>query len=275
MPRISSSLRRPSASAVRGGMMASHRFGSYVDPHLAAPRPGDRSPAAISRNDSRHAAFGAAAGRHRGLTVESPSPYLAPPTRSVAAPATSRVAQSAEQRPEPAARTLEGMTARWSDPHRLPGPGRVGEGRRPPPRPVALDREAPPGERAVQGGGRDDGAAGVDPGAAAAGAGGLGSPGQLVDLPAIGVGRASTPMSGERAAVRPTWVRHERHDRILRCRESGRSSRRGPHSGPRPGPAPAARPQPGRPAAPRRGCSRSPRRPTPGTGARSTAGTTG
>ncbi len=32
--------------------------------------------------------------------------------------------------------------------------------------------QAPPGERAVQGRARDDGAAGVDPGAAAAGAGG-------------------------------------------------------------------------------------------------------
>jgi len=35
-----------------------------------------------------------------------------------------------------------------------------------------MDREAPPGERAVQGGGGDDGAARVDPGPAAAGAGG-------------------------------------------------------------------------------------------------------
>ena len=48
---------------------------------------------------------------------------------------------------------------------------RVGEGGRPPPRPVALDREAPPGERAVQGGGGDDRAARVDPRTAAAGAG--------------------------------------------------------------------------------------------------------
>ncbi len=37
---------------------------------------------------------------------------------------------------------------------------RVREGRRPPPRPVALDREAPPCERAVQGGGGDDDAVG-------------------------------------------------------------------------------------------------------------------
>src|SRR3990172_12180366 len=40
---------------------------------------------------------------------------------------------------------------------------RVGEGRRPPPRPVALDREAPPGERPVQGGRDDDRAARMDP----------------------------------------------------------------------------------------------------------------
>ena len=38
------------------------------------------------------------------------------------------------------------------------------------PRPVALDREAPPGQRAVEGGGGDHGAARLDPGLAAAGA---------------------------------------------------------------------------------------------------------
>jgi len=32
------------------------------------------------------------------------------------------MAQTAESKPEPAAGTLERMTARWSDPHRLPGP---------------------------------------------------------------------------------------------------------------------------------------------------------
>ena len=44
------------------------------------------------------------------------------------------------------------------------------EGGGPPPRPVALDREAPPGERPVQGGRDDDCAARVDPGTSAAGA---------------------------------------------------------------------------------------------------------
>ena len=39
-----------------------------------------------------------------------------------------------------------------------------------PARPVALDRQAPLGERAVQGGSDDHGAAGMDPCAAAAGA---------------------------------------------------------------------------------------------------------
>ena len=32
------------------------------------------------------------------------------------------MAQTAEWESRPAARTLRGMTARWSDPHRLPGP---------------------------------------------------------------------------------------------------------------------------------------------------------
>ena len=32
----------------------------------------------------------------------------------------------------------------------------VGEGSRPPPRPVAFDREAPPGERSIEGGRDDD-----------------------------------------------------------------------------------------------------------------------
>jgi len=48
--------------------------------------------------------------------------------------------------------------------------GWVGEGGRPPPRPVALDREAPPRECAVEGRGDDDGRARLDPGPAAAGA---------------------------------------------------------------------------------------------------------
>ena len=46
----------------------------------------------------------------------------------------------------------------------LKGPRRrLGEGSRPPPWPVALDREAPPGECTVQGGRGDDGAAGMGP----------------------------------------------------------------------------------------------------------------
>lgn len=44
----------------------------------------------------------------------------------------------------------------------------IGEGGRSPPRPVALDGEAPPGERSVQGGGDDHGATRVDPGASVA-----------------------------------------------------------------------------------------------------------
>jgi hypothetical protein len=32
------------------------------------------------------------------------------------------MAQTAKQKPRPADPTLGGMTARWSDPHRLPGP---------------------------------------------------------------------------------------------------------------------------------------------------------
>ena len=60
------------------------------------------------------------------------------------------------------------------------GPGdRLGEGGRPPPRPVALDGQAPSGERPVQGWRGDDGAARVDPGDAAARAGGDGAGGRV------------------------------------------------------------------------------------------------
>ena len=47
----------------------------------------------------------------------------------------------------------------------------IGEGCRPPPRPLAFDRQALPGERAVQGGGGVDRTARVDPGTATARAG--------------------------------------------------------------------------------------------------------
>ena len=88
---------------------------------------------------------------------------------------------------------------------------RVGEGGRAPPRPVALDREAPPGERAVQGGGDNHGTARVDPGAAAARSRGC-PDGRLAGLPEwirtcdLRPRRAdarSTELPGARATTRP------------------------------------------------------------------------
>ena len=70
------------------------------------------------------------------------------------------------------------------------------------PRPVALDREAPPGERAVQGGSGDDGAARVDPGAAAAGARGA-RPTRTTRLTALTPG-TSTPRSSVKECDAPT-----------------------------------------------------------------------
>lgn len=61
---------------------------------------------------------------------------------------------------------------------RGPGGG-VREGGRPPPRRVALNGEAPLGERAVEGRGDDDGTAGVDPGAETARARGRGPDGRV------------------------------------------------------------------------------------------------
>ena len=57
--------------------------------------------------------------------------------------------------------------------------GRLREGGRPPPRAVALDREAPPGECAVEGRGGDHGTARLDPGTAVAGARGCSAEGRI------------------------------------------------------------------------------------------------
>jgi len=74
------------------------------------------------------------------------------------------------------------QSAEWHAAGRLHPGRRVGEGGRPSPRAVAFDGQAPPREREVEGGGGDDGAAGVDPCPAAAGARGWsrgGWPGEL------------------------------------------------------------------------------------------------
>ena len=53
-------------SPLTGGVLVS---AVLVDPHLAAPRAGDKSPAAIPRDDGTHPVRRPVAGRHRGLAV--------------------------------------------------------------------------------------------------------------------------------------------------------------------------------------------------------------
>jgi hypothetical protein len=127
--------------------------GAVLDPRLPAQRPAGRRGDVAGRLRPHEPDRGGreadrrAGQEGRGLRVTSPSSL--------------RDSRSPGQ---PSLDVPPAVRSGWSRPALL----RVGEGGRPPPRPVALDGEAPPGEGPVEGGGADHRAARVDPGPAPA-----------------------------------------------------------------------------------------------------------